>query len=63
MKVLSMRATRLQDRIDAENLLRIAKPDLALVRDRLALIEKRGFARGQDLAAKFAGLLAEIAAD
>lgn len=63
MKVLSMRAARLQDRIDAENLIRIAKPDIALVRNRLALIDRRGFARGQDLAAKLDGLLAEIAAD
>jgi hypothetical protein len=61
MKVLSMRPARLQDRIDAENLIRIATPDLALVRDRLGLIESRGFARGQDLAAKFDGLLAELA--
>lgn len=58
MKVLSLRPARLQDRIDAQNLLAIGKPDLSLVRQRLALITQRGYARDQDLGAKLDALLA-----
>jgi hypothetical protein len=58
MKVLSLRPARLQDRIDAQNLLAIGKPDLALVQERLALITQRGYARDQDLGAKLDALLA-----
>jgi predicted nucleotidyltransferase len=53
MKVLSMTERRLQDRLDALNLV-LFNPGLRLddVRDSLALITERGFDRGQDLAAK-----------
>ena len=57
MKVLSFRAARLQDRIDAQNLVAIGKPDMAVVRQRLALITQRGYARDQDLDAKLDALL------
>lgn len=60
MKVLSMRAARLQDRIDAKNLLAAAPIDEREVRRLLALIEGRGFARGQDLGAKLDALLVEV---
>ena len=58
LKVLSMTEERLQDRIDARNLLRInVDLDLDCVRDNLRLIAERGYARGQDLGAKLAMLL------
>jgi hypothetical protein len=58
MKVLSMTDRRLQDRIDAENLLRVrAELRLEDVRARLELIRQRGFDRNQDLAAKLEQLL------
>ena len=60
MKVLSMRDARLQDRIDARGLLAIGPIDLGSVRQLLALIETRGFARGQDLGAKLDALLQEV---
>lgn len=49
---------RLQDRIDAVNLIRL-NPDIELqrVRDDLRLIERRGFHRRQDLAAKLRDVL------
>ncbi len=52
MKLLSMDRHRLQDRIDAQNLLRF-NPDIdfAVVRDNLDLITKRGFHRNRDLVA------------
>lgn len=58
MKVLSMTDRRLQDRIDAEKMLRV-RSDISLdhVRARLALIKARGFDRDQDLAQKLDGLL------
>jgi hypothetical protein len=58
LKVLSMTEERLQDRIDARNLLRV-NPDLDLdcVRGNLRLIAERGYARRQDLAAKLTTLL------
>jgi hypothetical protein len=53
MKVLSMDARRLQDRLDAVSLLDVNPGiDLARVRENLGLIEKRGFARRQDLSVK-----------
>ena len=49
---------RLQDRIDARNLLRVnADLDLASVRENLRLVTERGYARRQDLLAKLAALL------
>ncbi|CAN5878932.1 nucleotidyl transferase AbiEii/AbiGii toxin family protein [soil metagenome] len=59
MKVLSMRDARLQDRIDARGLLATGPVDLAEVRRLLALIEARGFGRGQDLGAKLDALIAQ----
>ncbi len=61
MKVLSMRDTRLQDRIDAQHIVEfVADLDLELVRADLALITARGFHREQDLSAKLAALLDEV---
>ena len=58
LKVLSMTDERLQDRIDARNLLRVnVDLDLDCVRDNLRLIAERGYARKQDLAAKLTTLL------
>jgi hypothetical protein len=59
-KVLSMRDTRLQDRLDAQRIVQfVSQLDLARVREDLALITQRGFHRGQDLEAKLAALLEE----
>lgn len=61
MKVLSMDARRLQDRIDSVRLLEVnADIDLRRVRDDLRLIEARGFSRRQDLAAKLDEVLESI---
>ena len=60
MKVLSMTPARLQDQIDARNLLAAQRIDLSKVEEALALIEARGYTRGQDLQAKLATLLAEV---
>jgi len=58
LKVLSMSDERLQDRIDARNLLRVnADLDLECVRENLRLVAERGYARRQDLLAKLAALL------
>jgi hypothetical protein len=58
MKVLSMSDQRLQDHIDARNLIRVnADLDLDQVRDNLRLIVERGYARQQDLHAKLAKLV------
>ena len=58
LKVLSMTDERLQDRIDARNLLRVnVDLDLDCVRDNLRLIAERGYARKQDLSAKLTTLL------
>jgi hypothetical protein len=56
-KVLSMTDRRLQDRIDAQQLV-AHNPDLdmARVRNNLRLIKERGFDRGEDLEAKLASL-------
>jgi len=59
LKVLSMTEARPQDRIDALGLLLVnPRLDLRAVRASLALIAARGFAGGQDLAAKLDELLA-----
>lgn len=61
LKILSMTDRRLQDRLDALNLIAFEPHlDLEVVRANLALIEQRGYQRGQDLAAKLDELL-EIA--
>ena len=58
MKVLSMTDRRLQDRIDAEKILRVCDHlELARVRAQLALATERGFHRNQDLNAKLEALL------
>jgi predicted nucleotidyltransferase len=58
MKVLSMTDERLQDHIDAVNLVLEGDGlDLDAVRANLALIEARGFHRGQDLARKLDAVL------
>jgi predicted nucleotidyltransferase len=61
MKVLSMTARRLQDRIDAQRLLtRNPNLDLERVRANLRLIEARGFHREQDLVGKLDSVIAEV---
>ncbi len=59
MKILSMTEQRLQDRLDAINLV-LTNPSMRLaeVRELLALITTRGFDRGQDLAHKLEELIA-----
>ena len=59
MKILSMTDARLQDRIDAVNLLAVPGLDLERVRSLLRLIRERGYARMQDLDAKLAAILAQ----
>jgi predicted nucleotidyltransferase len=63
MKVLSMTERRLQDRLDAINLL-LTNPSLQFedVREMLALITTRGYDRGQDLARKLDALIADAKA-
>ncbi|MEO5727057.1 MAG: nucleotidyl transferase AbiEii/AbiGii toxin family protein [Byssovorax sp.] len=62
MKVLSMTPRRLQDRIDAVNLVLMNEQlDLEAVRENLAEITRRGFHRDQDLLAKLAEVLADAA--
>ena len=62
MKTLSMTKRRLQDRIDAQHLLENTKGlDLDRVRANLSLIRQRGYDRGEDLDAKLASLLEEVA--
>lgn len=59
MKVLSMTDRRLQDRIDALQLIACnPKLDLARVRKNLQAIRERGYDRGEDLEGKLAALLA-----
>jgi hypothetical protein len=61
LKVLSMTDERLQDGIDARNLLRVNRDlDLECVRGNLRLIGERGYARRQDLAAKLTTLLESL---
>jgi hypothetical protein len=58
MKVLSMDARRLQDRIDAIRLVQLnASLDLDRVRDDLRLIDARDYSRGQDLLQKLDEIL------
>lgn len=61
MALLSMTDRRLQDRIDARNLL-LANPDLDLTRVRvvLRLISDRGFDGGEPLLSKLDAVLAEV---
>jgi hypothetical protein len=61
MKILSMTEQRLQDRLDAINLV-LTNPSMQLaeVRELLALITTRGFDRGQDLAHKLEELIAAV---
>lgn len=63
MKILSMTAKRLQDRIDAQNLI-LFHPDLdlAAVRDNLRLITARGYHRDRDLAVMLDEVLQEVRA-
>jgi hypothetical protein len=62
MKVLSMTERRLQDRIDAVNLVLMSEHlDLDAVRENLAEITRRGFHRDQDLLAKLAAVLEDAA--
>jgi hypothetical protein len=59
MKLLAARAGRARDWDDAVGLLQVnPRLDLGLVRQRLALIASRGFARNEDLPAKLDALLA-----
>jgi hypothetical protein len=61
MKVLSMDARRLQDRIDAVRLLEVNRSlDVERARDDLRLIDARGFGRRQDLMAKLEDVLASV---
>jgi predicted nucleotidyltransferase len=60
MKILSMSDRRLQDRIDAQNLVLYGSDlDLASVRDNLNRIIARGFHREEDLHAKLSNVLDE----
>jgi hypothetical protein len=64
MKVLSMDARRLQDRMDAVRLLQLNPGlDIDRVRDDLRLIKERGFHRRQDLAAKLGELIESMQAE
>lgn len=62
LKILSMTDRRLQDRIDARNIV-LANPalDLARVRAELATIRERGYDRGEPLDEKLASILRECA--
>jgi hypothetical protein len=63
MKILSMDERRLQDRIDAQQLVMFVPTlDWSLVRSDLETITQRGFHREQDLAAKLAKLVEETKA-
>ena len=61
MKILSMTHDRLQDRIDALNLLKCNEVDLSRVRRRLRDITTREYDRDQDLDAKLQSLLTSLA--
>jgi hypothetical protein len=61
MKILSMTDARLQDRIDAQRLLQFTPAlDVSRVRERLARITSRGYAREQDLEAKLSVVLRDV---
>lgn len=60
MKILSMSERRLQDRIDARNLILYASDlDLTAVQENLSHIITRGFHRDEDLRGKLTALLEE----
>jgi hypothetical protein len=60
-KILSMTEHRLQDRLDARNLLLfVPELDVGAVRDDLELITARGYHRGQDLPAKLAAVIDDV---
>lgn len=62
LKILSMTDRRLQDKIDAQQLIACnPRLDLDRVRENLALITERGFNREQDLVAKLETLLKDSA--
>ncbi len=61
MKILSMTDRRLQDRIDARNLLTLAQCDVETVRGKLKRIEALGFHRGQDLQSKLESVIVDAA--
>jgi hypothetical protein len=61
MKILSMTNTRLQDRLDASNIIATNTAlDMGLVRSNLQLITERGFQRNQDLLGKLEELLRSV---
>jgi hypothetical protein len=61
MKILSMTDTRLQDRVDAQRLLQFTPAlDISRVREPLARITERGYAREQDLEAKLSVVLRDV---
>ena len=58
MKLLSMTERRLQDRMDAINLVLYNKDmDINLVKTTLSEIKKRGFDRDKDLTAQLSSIL------
>jgi predicted nucleotidyltransferase len=61
LKVLAMSDRRLQDRIDARNIL-LANPetDLVRVRKRLAQIRERGYDRGEPLEEKLEAVIEDV---
>lgn len=60
MKTLSMSPRRLQDQLDARNLLLYAEDvDFAAVERNLDCIRERGFDRGEDLQTKWQKILAD----
>lgn len=63
MKIRSMTEMRLQDRIDALNLLAVPALDLERVRGLLRVIRERGYARMQDLDTKLEAILAQREGD
>jgi predicted nucleotidyltransferase len=63
MKILSMSSKRLQDRLDAQNLLRFqASIDLDDVRENLRRIAARGYHRNRDLLSLLDELLRDVTA-
>lgn len=60
MKILSMSSRRLQDQIDARNLILFTENlDIQSVKDNLDRIIARGFHRAEDLHAKFLNVMAD----
>lgn len=60
MKTLSMSPRRLQDQLDARNLILYAENlDFAAVKENLDRIRERGFDRGEDLQTKWQNILAD----